>query len=142
MIKAYGQVRDVKRVRELWAEMVGHNVLPTAITFGCMVEALVANRHTMEAWKLVQEVRSEEATRMLVNTVIYSTILKGFANSKETDKVMSLYEEMKESKVPANTITYNTILNAFAEAGAMQRVPALLEDMKRDNIWLYWWIGT
>jgi pentatricopeptide repeat protein len=65
-----------------------------------------------------------------VNTVIYSTILKGFANAKEMDKVMALYGEMKAHNVQANTITFNTILNAFARSGAMNRAAAILEDMK------------
>merc|ERR1719183_1103127 len=111
--------------------MIKNSVHPTAITLGCMVEALVSNRCTADAWTLVQELRSEESTRMLVNTVIYSTILKGFANAKETNRVMALYEEMKANDIQPNNITYNTILNAFAQGGAMDRVPALLEDMKR-----------
>merc|ERR1719183_3271844 len=111
--------------------MIKNSVHPTAITLGCMVEALVSNRCTADAWTLVQELRSEENTRMLVNTVIYSTILKGFANAKETNKVMALYEEMKANDIQPNNITYNTILNAFAQGGAMDRVPALLEDMKK-----------
>merc|ERR1719456_285153 len=131
MIKAYGLAWDVKQVWSLWEEMINQNVQPTAITLGCMVEALVANWCTADAWKLVQDIRAEESTRPMVNTVIYSTILKGFANSKETDKVMALYEEMKANEIPPNTITYNTVLNAFAQGAAMDRVPALLEDMKR-----------
>jgi pentatricopeptide repeat protein len=111
--------------------MVKNGVQPTAITLGCMIQALVANKRTTPAWELVQEMRKDEATRPLVNTVIYSTILKGFANAKETDKVMSLYEEMKANDIHPNNITYNTILNAFAQGGAMDRVPALLEDMKK-----------
>jgi len=110
--------------------MTANDVQPTAITLGCMVEALVSNRRTAEAWKLAQQLSSEESTRPLVNTVIYSTIIKGFATLKETDKVMALYEEMRSHGLQANTITYNTILNAFAQSGAMDRVPALLEDMK------------
>merc|ERR1719352_689857 len=43
MIKAYGHARDVKRVRELWCQMIAHKVQPTAVTLGCMIEALVAN---------------------------------------------------------------------------------------------------
>merc|ERR1719321_1006687 len=95
-----------------------------------MVEALVANGRSGEAWQLVQKMWSAESTRPLVNTVIYSSILKGFAHTKETEKVLALYEEMKAHDIQANTITYNTILNAFAQGGAMNRVPALLEDMK------------
>jgi pentatricopeptide repeat protein len=131
MIKAFGQAHDLKRVWDLWGDMLKKNVQPTAITLGCMIEALVANKRISPAWELVQQMRKEDATRPLVNTVIYSTILKGFAYAKETDKVMSLYEEMKANDIQPNNITYNTILNAFAQGGAMHRVPALLEDMKK-----------
>lgn len=130
MIKAYGQVRDVQRVWELWEEMTRQRVEPTAITLGCMIEALVTNWRTADAWKLVQDMQREESTKALVNTVIYSTILKGFANAKETDKVMALYDEMRANGIHPNNITFNTILNAFAQGGAMDRVPALLQDMK------------
>jgi pentatricopeptide repeat protein len=130
MIKAYGQARDVKRAWHLWDQMLFHQVQPTSVTLGCMVEALVGNGRPSEAWQLVQKMWAESKYRPLVNTVIYSSILKGFANTKETDKVLALYEEMKANQIPANTITYNTILNAFAQGGAMQRVPLLLEDMK------------
>merc|ERR1719159_1436583 len=95
-----------------------------------MVEALVNNGHALDAWHLTQRMWSQEQTRPLVNTVIYSSILKGFAHNKETDKVMALYEEMQAHDIQPNTITYNTILNAFAQGGAMNRVPKLLEDMK------------
>merc|ERR1719305_2154112 len=130
MIKAYGQAHDVKRVWHLWDQMLFHDVQPTSVTLGCMVEALVGNGRTDEAWQLVQKMWSQESTRPLVNTVIYSSILKGFSHTKETDKVLALYEEMRAHDIQANTITYNTILNAFAQGGAMHCVPALLEDMK------------
>jgi len=130
MIKAYGHARDLRRVWHLWDQMLFHRVQPTSVTLGCMIEALVANGHTADAWALARKMWSEESTRPLVNTVIYSSLLKGFAQTKETEKVMALYEEMKANGVQANTITYNTILNAFAQGGAMHRVPALLEDMK------------
>lgn len=130
MIKAYGQARDVVQVWKLWGEMTNDGVKPTAVTLGCMVEALVANKRAREAWQLAQALRVDYATRPLVNTVIYSTILKGFAMSKESNRVMAVYEEMTACKIQPNTITYNTILNAFAQSGDMHRVPALLEDMK------------
>jgi len=130
MIKAYGHARDVKRVWLLWDRMVFHRVHPTSVTLGCMVEALVANGRSDEAWKLAQKIWDDEDTRSVLNTVIYSSILKGFAYTKETDKVMALYGEMKSHGIQANTITYNTIMNAFAHSGMMHQVPALLEDMK------------
>merc|ERR1719169_382730 len=55
MIKAYGQARDVERIWELWMEMRGREVKPTAITLGCMIDALVMNNCVDDAWDLVQK---------------------------------------------------------------------------------------
>jgi len=129
-IKACGQAWDVQGVWDVWGDMKTNNVLPTSITVGCMVEALVVNECTADAWQLTQQMWSDQSSRALVNTVIYSTILKGFSNAKDIEKVMALYEEMQSHGVQPNAITYNTILNAFAQCGAMDRAPALLEDMK------------
>lgn len=130
MIKAYGQARDIEQVWVLWDEMAKRQVRPTSITLGCMVEALVMNRRCDQAWELVQKISADESQKSLLNTVIYSTILKGFAMSKQLDRLMALYDEMRSSGIVCNTITYNTMLNAFAQCGDMNRVPQLLEDMK------------
>merc|ERR1719359_585215 len=130
MIKAYGRARDTKRVWDLWAQMLNDCAQLTSVTLGCMVEALVANGESPEAWKLVQDLLKDESTKPLVNTVICSSILKGFAYTKDAGKVMSLYKEMQAHKIQPNRITFNTILNAFAQCQTMQYAPELLEDMK------------
>jgi len=130
MIKAYGQAHDVEQVWVLWDEMSKRQVRPTSITLGCMVEALVTNDHSDQAWELVKKISEDEELKTLLNTVIYSTILKGYAMSKRSERLMSLYEEMRAKDIPCNTITYNTMLNAFAKCGDMHKVPKLLDDMK------------
>jgi len=130
MIKAYGQAGNLERVWALWREMLTQEVTPTAITLGCMVEALVMNRCPDDAWHLTNEVWQNEEQRPFVNTVIYSTILKGFAMTRQHDKVTVLNEEMKQRGIPKNKITYNTILNSMALCGLMHRVPEVLADMR------------
>merc|ERR1719311_665078 len=130
MIKAYGQARDVERLWELWNEMLQREVKPTAITLGCMVDALVKNSCVEDAWQLVHKLLQDKQMCSLVNTVIYSTILKGFSMSKQSNKVFTVYSEMRKSGVQCNTISYNTMLDACARCGSMERVPQLLEDMK------------
>ena len=63
--------------------MLKHDIRPP-ITFSCMVEALVANGATLDAKKHATQMWEEEQQRPLASTVIYSTVLKGFANSKES----------------------------------------------------------
>merc|ERR1719399_119370 len=134
MIKAYGQAHDVERMWELWHEMEKRQVKPTAITIGCMIDALVKNRCVEDAWNLVHELMSDPVRKSLVNNVIYSTVLKGFAMTKQTERLFVVYAEIRDQGVQANTITYNTMIDACARCGAMDRVPQLLADMKSANI--------
>jgi len=134
MIKAYGQARDVERLWELWEEMSRRDVRPTAITLGCMVDALVKNGSVDDAWDLLHSLLKDEQRSGLVNTVIYSTILKGFSMSRQTNKVLVVYQEMRDRGVPFNTISYNTMLDCCAKNGGMDRVPMFLENMKADKI--------
>merc|ERR1719359_1292940 len=87
MIKALGQEGQISQILELWTEMESRGVQPTQITLGCMTEALVRCGEAQKAWDLIDKLQqnqqanpNEEAAT--VNTVIYSTLLKGFAAAK------------------------------------------------------------
>jgi len=134
MIKAYGQAGDIIRVRALWQEMADRDVKPTSITLGCMVEALVVNTKPEEAWDLVHKQLHSEELRGCVNTVIYSTVLKGFAGAHRIDRAFAVYTEMRDKRIPCNTITYNTLLDACAKTCSMRRAAELLEDMKATSV--------
>merc|ERR550514_432654 len=134
MIKAYGNAGDVDHVWQLWCEMSDRGVRPMSITVGCTVDALVKNSRVEDAWKLVQELSRDEERSHYVNTVIYSTVLKGFATARQPTRLFSVLAEMRKNGVPCNTITYNTMIDACARCGGMDKVPPLLEDMKRDHV--------
>merc|ERR1719160_2329525 len=134
MIKAFGNGGDVDRVWQLWREMSERGVRPTSITVGCTVDALVKNGRAEDAWALVQELSSDEERGQYVNTVIFSTVLKGFAVARQPKRIFAVHAEMRRSGVACNTITYNTIIDACARCSCMERVPALLEEMKTASI--------
>jgi len=134
MIKAYGQSGNVARVRELWNEMEERSIKPTSITLGCMTEALVANNLPEEAWDLILAQSQSEERKGCINTVIYSTVLKGFALARRIDKVFCIYKEMRNKNIPCNTITYNTMLDACAKCCTMDRAPKLFEDMRESTV--------
>merc|ERR1719484_438689 len=117
MIKAYGRARDIERVRELWGEMRRRHVTPTSITLGCMVDALVCNGFPDEAFSLVREMKEDDICKDILNTVIYSTLLKGFAQARQPGRVQEVFEEMKEMGIACNTVSYNTMLDANARTG-------------------------
>merc|ERR1719327_894515 len=134
MIKAYGRARDIERVRELWNEMRRRNVTPTSITLGCMIDALVSNGLPDEAFGLVREIRDESEYADVLNTVIYSTLLKGFAQARQPGRVQEVFDEMKEMGIACNTVSYNTMLDANARTGKMDRADELFREMQASGV--------
>merc|ERR1719271_749518 len=134
MIKAYGRARDIERVRELWNEMRRRHVTPTSITLGCMVDALVSNSLPDEAFDLVREIRDESEYADILNTVIYSTLLKGFAQSRQPGRVQDVFDEMKQMGIACNTVSYNTMLDANAMTGKMDRADELFREMQVSGV--------
>merc|ERR1719271_1694528 len=114
--------------------MTQRGVRPTAITLGCMVDALVKNSAVESAWQLLHKLLEDENLNTLVNTVIYSTVLKGFAMAKQVGKVFEVYSEMRSRNVQCNTISYNTMLDACARCSSMDRVSQILEDMRSSGV--------
>merc|ERR1719191_2374648 len=134
MIKAYGRARDIERVRELWREMRRRHVTLTSITLGCMVDALVCNSLPDEAFDLVRGIRDESEYADILNTVIYSTLLKGFAQSRQPGRVQDVFEEMKQMGIACNTVSYNTMLDANAMTGKMDRADELFREMQASGV--------
>lgn len=136
IIRAFGFVGNVKGVKDAWEDMRSHRVLPTSITLGCTVEALVANKEPDAAHMLLREVLADSETRIAVNAVIYCSILKGFAHQKRFDRVWALYEEMLAENLQSQftSVTYNTLIDACSRCGEVGRAPALLEEMVRCGI--------
>merc|ERR1719473_1852399 len=130
MIKAYGRARDIERVRELWNEMRRRHVTPTSITLGCVIDALVCNGFPDKAFSLVREIRDDDTCKDILNTVIYSTLLKGFAQARQPGRVQDVFEEMKEMGISCNTVSYNTMLDANAMTGRMDRADELFREMQ------------
>lgn len=132
LIKACGEAHEVDLARELWSEMVASQANDKA-ALGSMVEVLVSNRCTAEAWKVVKCVREGDADAMqhLKDQIqIYSTLLRGFAKAQQHNEVWALFSEMRAQSVPMNTITFNTVLNSMTRIGRIQEIPEFLETMR------------
>merc|ERR1719191_2412915 len=134
MIKAYGRARDIERVRELWGEMRRRCVKPTSITLGCMVDALVCNGLPEAAHDLVKEIAEDAVTRDILNTVVYSTLLKGFAQARQPERVHAVYEEMLDAGISCNTVSYNTMIDANARTGNMAKAAELFSSMNAHRV--------
>jgi len=94
------------------------------------VDALVKNDQADAAFDLVQEVKYDPVCRDTLNTVIYSTVLKGFTLAKQPERVDQVYQEMRGLGIACNTISYNTMIDANCRTGRMERAVQLFADLE------------
>merc|ERR1719478_1674175 len=134
IIRAYGFVNDIAGAWETWREMRTRQIVPTAVTLGCMVEAVVQNGDPEGGYELIQEMLGDAECRPLVNAVIYCSVLKGFSHQKKFDRFWAVYEEMLVQKVKFSIVTFNTMVDACSRCGQMNRIPELLRSMVSQGI--------
>jgi len=130
LIKACGALKRIDQCWEFWAEMEGaRGLTPNDIVVGCMLDALVCNSCLEDAVDLLEKWKS----RVPPNTVMYSTVIKGFANSGQPERAMATWKIMREQNMKMNTVVYNSIIDAQARVGAMENVSELIEKMEPDG---------
>jgi pentatricopeptide repeat protein len=134
MIRAYGFLKDLPQVWRTWREMRSRESVLTSITIGCMTEALATNGDPSGAHELIKELLADETTCHLVNSVVYGSVLKGFVQMKQFNRVWIVYQEMCAAKLEFSTVTFNTLINACAQCGQMRRVSGLLKDMVEQGL--------
>merc|ERR1719453_373875 len=91
LIKACSVLKRLDKCHQLWHMMVDEcGMKPNEIVLGCMLDALVCNEKVEEAVDLLNKWKS----KLTPNTVMYSTIIKGFANSRQAQRALDMWREM------------------------------------------------
>jgi len=130
LIKACSILKRVDKCWELWSKMADERAMePNDIVLGCMLDALVCNDHVEEALSLFKKYQE----KVRPNTIIYSTLMKGFANSRQASRAMDMWREMRESGMSMNTVVYNGVIDAQARLGLMDEVSLLVQTMDKDG---------
>jgi pentatricopeptide repeat protein len=134
IIRAYGFVNDVNGAWDTWREMRTRHIVPTAVTVGCMVEAVCTNGDPEAGYELIHELLQDPDCKPLVNAIIYCSVLKGLSHQKKFERLWQVYEEMLGLKLQFSIVTFNTMVDACARCGEMGRIPPLLHSMVSQGI--------
>merc|ERR1719393_1159336 len=94
-----------------------------------MLDALVCHGRVEEAVALLKEWES----RVIPNTVMYSTIIKGFATSRQASRALDMFDEMCARGLPFNVVVFNALIDSQARVGAMDEVSRLVQSMEKNG---------
>merc|ERR1712146_132278 len=84
LLKSYAQAKRLEDAFALVNEMESAGLSPTSVTFGTLLDACI-NEDNMDRAKLVFNKMHEAQCEM--NTILYTTMIKGFAKMQKVDEV-------------------------------------------------------
>eukprot|EP00446_Apocalathium_sp_SHHI-4_P044164 CAMPEP_0177401620 /NCGR_PEP_ID=MMETSP0368-20130122/59745_1 /TAXON_ID=447022 ORGANISM="Scrippsiella hangoei-like, Strain SHHI-4" /NCGR_SAMPLE_ID=MMETSP0368 /ASSEMBLY_ACC=CAM_ASM_000363 /LENGTH=1093 /DNA_ID=CAMNT_0018869209 /DNA_START=40 /DNA_END=3322 /DNA_ORIENTATION=- len=130
LIKAYSMLKKPTRCWDLWREMVEtRSIIPNTITLSCMLDAIVCSRQVDRAVSLFEEFKG----RVPPNTVMYATLIKGFASAGEADRAMEMYHQLCADGLQMNLVAFTSLIDAHARVGRMKEARELLKRMEEDG---------
>lgn len=130
LIKASGCLKRTDQCWKFWIEIEARGLEYNDIVLGCMLNSLVSNGRIDEAVALFRKMKA----KLFFNTVIYSTLIKGFATSHRAAEAMETWREMRRDGVQTNVVVYNAVIDAHAREGLMKEVGELVEGLKEDGL--------
>ena len=68
-----------------------------------------------------------------MNTVLYTTLIKGVAKAGKKDKALHVFEQMRDQSVERDCVTYSIRVKALHDAGVVEQGLLLLGKMIEDE---------
>lgn len=131
-IKACGQAHRLGAAQRIWCEITRDRGLkPSEQLYGQMIDVLVTNDRLDEALNVFGEMKASHGDRVDSQgfAVAYAMLIKGFAQRKECQNALDIYEEMQEHGARVGLVVFNSLIDACSRVGDMDNAAKLFKDM-------------
>lgn len=132
LMKGFAKQGDTARCFKQYGEMRQSQIRPSEVTFGILLDACVDARLLSEARGVFADLRE---SGLAMNSVLYTTFIKGLVGAGEVAEAAELFDEMCSSEVARpDRITFSTLARAHASKGSVQECNRLLDRMIKMRI--------
>lgn len=69
--------------------MKEQNLVPNSITYGCLLDACVKNGKIEKAVEVFEIMQQDKVP---LNTILYTTLIKGFSKTFQLERALQLYD--------------------------------------------------
>lgn len=89
------------------------NLVPNAVTYGCLLDACVKNNQLEKANEVWMSMKHHQVK---MNTILYTTMIKAYSKAFHLEQAVNIFNQMMEEKetnpdVTPNNVTYNSLLD-------------------------------
>ncbi|KAF4696620.1 hypothetical protein FOZ60_016628 [Perkinsus olseni] len=142
VMKGYSRQGDVAKCDELMSILKAKEIQPTVVTYGILLDCCINANDMGRAQKVFQEMRlaqssdkndqaSPDKRHLGLNTVMYTTLIKGYAKEGNVDAAMDVFTEMRKAEVVPDLITFSILIKSNCDAGKVDVSLKLLDELLR-----------
>jgi pentatricopeptide repeat protein len=73
--------------------MKENNLIPNDVTYGCLIDACIKKGNFQKALQVFQDMKKG---KVKMNTIIYTTLIKGYAKEYMLEEALALYSEYRD----------------------------------------------
>merc|ERR1719428_2154275 len=107
--------------------MRSKGITASQVTFGILLDACINENALDKAARVFDEMVKHGCP---MNTVLYTTLIKGFARANQTEKAMEIFDYMrKEKSVEPDLVTFSILILSHCDVGRMEVALELLESL-------------
>ncbi|KAF4720648.1 hypothetical protein FOZ63_023384 [Perkinsus olseni] len=140
VMKGYSRQGDVAKCDELMSILKAKDIEPTVVTYGILLDCCINANDMSRAQKVFQEMRVAQSTQsgdqassdkrhLGLNTVMYTTLIKGYAKEGNVDAAMDVFTEMRKAEVVPDLITFSILIKSNCDAGKVDVSLNLLDEL-------------
>ena len=121
-------MNDLVKAFKIFEQMKLKQLKINDVTYGCLLDACVKNDRMDLALILVDKIKQDN---IALNTILYTTLIKGFSRANKLQEALKIFNLMKEQpKTSPNIISYNCIIDACVKGENITMASQLFAEMK------------
>ncbi|KAF4675325.1 hypothetical protein FOL47_007943 [Perkinsus chesapeaki] len=140
VMKGYSRQGNVAKCDELMQVLKDKEIQPTVVTYGILLDCCINGDDMKRAQKVFEDMRAAQSNdvdstpvtdkrHLGLNTVMYTTLIKGYAKEGNAKAAMEVFTEMRKSGVVPDLITFSILIKSNCDAGRLDISLKLLNDL-------------
>lgn len=131
LIAAYGQSRNLRRMKSTVEQMQFHGFSVSLEAYNCMLDSYGKQRQ-MENFKDV--LRKMKDSNSQSDNYTYNILINIYGERGWIEEVKTVLEELKENGSGPDLCGYNTLIKAYGIAGMVEEAVSLIKEMRENGI--------
>ncbi|KAL4473964.1 hypothetical protein ABPG72_000326 [Tetrahymena utriculariae] len=125
LIKGYGQHKQFSYAMTIYQQMKTNKISLNEVTLGCLIDTCVKCNQLNKAEEILLEEKDIKP-----NTIIYTTLLKGYTKQENMKKALEIFEIMKKDKdLEPNIVSYNSLMECAVQCKDKEQMKKIFNEI-------------